>query len=122
MSFDITRARKAGEMFPKTGILFDQSKAGGLKYSYEKIQPTTRGIVSAEAKVAEGQEGPIPAGGGGDLSYPEVISEKTGTYKVTTKKIRSSGDLAQLTDLNNSTQKQKNRLPMLTTPGMGNRP
>jgi len=106
---------KAGEKkSPKTEILFDKLREGGVQYDHEEIQSPERGDLPAEAKIAEGKEGNVPAAGRDDSSYPEVVSEKTGTYKVTSKKITNSADLAQLTDVNIGKQAQENLISVAT--------
>lgn len=68
-----------GVGFLKAEILFAELRAMGVECSYE-IQPTTRGIVSAEAKVAEGKERAVSAAGGKDLSYPKALTATEAGY------------------------------------------
>ena len=97
-----------------TEKLFDKLEEGGVEYDYEKIQPTKRGVIPAETKVAEGKERGIPARGRGVLSQPEIVSEKAGIYKAAKKKILTSDDLAHLADVNIGRQAQENVLSVVT--------
>jgi len=78
--------------------LFDSVEEKGVNYNHE-IQDTKRKDIVAENQVAESQ-GKIPDTGRTNLSYPEVVSEKTGTYKAEKTKIVHEDDLAQLYNVN----------------------
>lgn len=57
----------------------------GVQYNHE-IQGAGRKDIVAENQTAEGK-GQIPNSGRTNLSYPEVVSEKAGTYKAAKTKI-----------------------------------
>jgi len=65
--------------------LFDSVEERGVKYNHE-IQNAKRENTIAENQVAEGK-GQIPNTGRANLSHPEVVSEKAGTYKASKTKI-----------------------------------
>ena len=68
--------------------MFDSAEERGVKYNHE-IQNAKRKDIVAENQVAESQ-GKIPDTGRTNLSYPEVVSEKTGTYRAAKSKIINS--------------------------------
>jgi len=68
--------------------LFDSVEEKGVQYNHE-IQDARRKDIIVKNQVAESQ-GKIPDTGRTNLSYPEVVSEKTGTYRAAKSKIINS--------------------------------
>jgi hypothetical protein len=76
--------------------LFDSVEEKGVNYNHE-IQDTRRDVESPKNQISEGQGAVSSAGRN---VYPEVVSEKTGTYKAEKTKIVHEDDLAQLYNVN----------------------
>lgn len=76
--------------------MFDSVEEKGVEYNHE-IQGARREVGSTENQISEGQ-GAVSSTGRN--VYPEVVSEKAGTYKTEKTKIVHEDDLAQLYNVN----------------------
>jgi hypothetical protein len=84
--------------------LFDSVEEKGVEYN-DEIQGAGRDVFPSKNQISEGQ-GAVSSTGRN--VYPEVVSEKAGTYKASKTKITSTDDLASLADANIGNIAQEN--------------